>query len=248
MRKFPSFLFAALFLLSASLFGVAFADVVKQSNSGICHDEASAWYKRTKNFKAHGSMEACLGAGNTRAYKGYSGSARSVSGIGTASGNGATSYDRELYDHWIDADRDCQNTRHELLQELSTGQVIFNAKGCSVVHGRWNDPYTGIVFTTAREMDIDHMVPLAWAHAHGANQWDARKRREFANDRVNLFAVQASANRSKGAKGPLDWLPPNKEFHCQYVTRFHRVVQTYGLTYTSYEAGKMQALRTRVCG
>ncbi len=45
-------------------------------------------------------------------------------------------------------------------------------------------------------------------------------RRQFANDLSwpgSLIAVSASANRSKGARDPADWLPPNEEFHCEYV-------------------------------
>ena len=36
-------------------------------------------------------------------------------------------------------------------------------------------------------------------------------------------------NRQKGAKGPLEWLPPRESFHCQYVTRFKRALIIYGL-------------------
>jgi len=234
-------------LLAIGLAAPASAAMVKQSNSGICHDTGSSWYDRTRNFTAFGSMEECLGSG--RAYKGYQGPARPAANpVATQPRGGArVPYDRELYDHWIDTDGDCQNARHELLQELSTGRVTLNASGCTVARGRWNDPYTGIIFTNARDMDIDHMVPLAWAHAHGADRWDADLRRQFANDPVNLFAVQASANRQKGAKGPLEWLPPNEAFHCQYVTRFHRIVLTYRLTYSDYERREMDALRARLC-
>jgi hypothetical protein len=228
--------------------GPADAAMVKQSNSGICHDEGSAWYGRTKNFTAYGSMSECLGSG--RAYKGYSGVSQAMSKSPTATvqrGGTAMPYDRDLYDHWIDEDGDCQNARHELLQDLSTGQITLSSSGCTVVQGRWNDPYTGKIFTRARAMDIDHMVPLAWAHAHGADKWDSATRRKFANDPMNLFAVEASANRSKGAKGPLEWLPPNEAFHCQYVARFQRIVLTYKLKFSDYEAGRMDALRARVC-
>ena len=55
------------------------------------------------------------------------------------------------------------------------------------------------------------------------------KREQFADDPVNLFAVEARVNRQKGAKGPLEWMPPRESFHCQYVTRFKRVLITYGL-------------------
>lgn len=225
----------------------ASAAMVKQSSSGICHDTASSWYGRTKNFTAFGSMGECLATG--RAYKGYTGStaAMSAAPVAKKQASGFLPYDRNLYDHWIDIDGDCQNARHELLQELSTGQVTLSANRCTVQRGRWNDPYTGRIFTNARDMDIDHMVPLAWAHAHGAHSWTADLRRQFANDPVNLFAVEASANRSKGAKGPLEWLPPSSSFHCEYVTRFHRIVLTYKLQYSDYEAREMDTLRTRLC-
>ena len=232
--------------------GPAAADTVKLSGSGICHDANSRWFAKTKNYKAFGTMPECLL--NGRAYKGFSGDAapsavetltaapsvRAVSGVGVP-------YDRHLYDHWIDEDGDCQNARHELLQELSTAPVKLAKSRCTVTHGRWNDPYTGEIHTNSRDLDIDHMVPLAWAHAHGANKWGADLRRKFANDPVNLFAVLASANRQKGAKGPLDWLPPNQAFQCQYVTRFHRIVLTYRLQYTNRERREMDRLRSQLC-
>ena len=243
MRKEKS-IFSLLAVLGFLLTGLAtpLSSMVKQSNSGICHDADSNWYGQTKNFTAYGSMEECLESG--RAYKGYSGAARTVA---RPRAEATTPYDRRLYDHWIDEDGDCQNARHELLQELSTDPVTLGSDGCTVSRGRWNGPYTGIIFTKARDMDIDHVVPLAWAHAHGGDHWDAELRRQFANDPVNLFAVQASANRSKGASGPLEWLPPDAGFHCQYVTRFHRIVLTYKLTYSDHERRKMDALRTRLC-
>ena len=76
-------------------------------------------------------------------------------------------------------------------------------------------------------MDIDHLVPLAWAWRNGASSLSESKGDRFANDPINLFAVSASLNRSKGAQGPDSWLPPNEKFHCQYVTRFYRVLLKY---------------------
>lgn len=37
--------------------------IVKQSTSGICHDENSSSYSRTKNFTAFDSIAACVEAG-----------------------------------------------------------------------------------------------------------------------------------------------------------------------------------------
>jgi hypothetical protein len=59
---------------------------------------------------------------------------------------------------------------------------------------------------------------------------------------------EASANRSKGAQGPLEWLPPNVDYRCEYVTRFHRIVLTYRLEYQPGEAAAMDRLRAELCG
>lgn len=241
---------AAVALVSLTMAGPAAAALVKQSNSGICHDTGSSWYDRTKNYKSFGSMAECLATG--RAYSGYSGPTRAQQVKAPSAPDRPTravsvAYDRDLYDHWIDVDGDCQNARHELLLKMSTGATKLSGDKCSVTRGRWNDPYSGQIFNNSRDLDIDHIVPLAWAHAHGADRWNADLRRQFANDERNLLAVKASENRSKGAKGPLEWLPSNTAYHCQYVTRFQRIVKMYKLEYTNYERKKMNALRTRLC-
>ncbi len=195
---------------------------VKMSSSKICHDTSSPYYERTKNFKAYDSINACLDAGG-RLPKGQKvPSARSYPEL-----NSSNDYSRSAFASWIDEDGDCLNTRHELLLELSTGPTTKSSDGCRVLRGRWNDPYSGSVFLDSSKMDIDHLVPLAWAWRNGASSWSESERDRLANDPINLFAVSASLNRSKGAQGPDSWLPPNEKFHCQYVTRFYRVLLKY---------------------
>ena len=77
-------------------------------------------------------------------------------------------------------------------------------------------------------LDIDHVVPLKWTWQHGAEKWERKTRILFANDPINLIAVEASLNREKGAKGPDEWLPPKNE--CQYLSRFYRVISKYNLS------------------
>lgn len=128
-------------------------------------------------------------------------------------------YDRDSqYGDWIDADGDCLNTRHEVLQQESLMPAII--EDCKVIFGLWYDPYTAKTFNDPSELDVDHMVPLKEAHISGAYAWTDEQRRAFANDLDNpghLIAVQARANRVKGAKDPSEWLPPNEAFHCAYV-------------------------------
>lgn len=242
MKKFVLSIIIALFA-----FEVAAAEV-KLSTSGICHDENSRWYQRTKNYTAFSDMETCLLSG--RAYSGYVPN-RTEPQITKKDthlySDKVPIYDRALYGSWADLDADCQNTRHELLAELSTAKVIWNESGCSVIRGRWIDPYTNKIFTNASDIDIDHLVPLSYAHDRGAAYWSTEEKTKFANDQRNLFAVDASANRSKGAHGPLSWLPPNEKFRCQYISRFMRIMMIYGLNFHPEESVYMEDLRDAYC-
>jgi hypothetical protein len=156
-------------------------------------------------------------------------------------------YDRAEFGRtWIDEDRDGQNTRAEILIEQSTGPVTFkNDKERVVATGRWISIFTKDINTSASDVDIDHIVPLKWAWDHGAHGWDKETRVRFANDFSNLAIVEASLNRSKGAKGPNEWLPPQEQ--CGYLLRFVRLYKTYKLTVTKHEATEYEELRHRVC-
>ena len=166
----------------------------------------------------------------------------------TARGDGAPRYERSLYGGgWDDADGNCLDTRAEVLRDLSTGPVRMRRGGCSVDSGRWLDPYTGNALTKASDVDIDHVVPLAWAHAHGAASWDAKRKAAFANWAPNLLPVTASVNREKGADGPLRWLPPKVAYRCEYLLRFERISKTWGLTLSASEAEGMAELKAGYC-
>lgn len=135
---------------------------------------------------------------------------------------------------------DNQDSRAEALVASSTTQVRFATdRGCRVVAGRWVSAFTGNVIQNTSNIDVDHLVPLAWSWDRGANKWPDEKRLRFANDPVNLLSVEASLNRSKGAKGPDEWLPPAGQ--CSYVARFIRVVKLYGLKPSSRELEWFQA-------
>ena len=214
-------------------FGVIFStqvfatQIIKKSSSGICHSPQSSWYERTKNYTAFDSLEACLAVGG-RLPKGIT--LKSADGAPTSKKTvGASKYKRSAFGHgWDDSDGDCQNSRAEALITTSTTPVRFaDAKRCRVVIGRWISPFTGLIIQNASDIDIDHVVPLAWSWDRGAGQWSHEKRERFANDPVNLWPVEASLNRSKGARGPNEWLPPTGQ--CGYVARLYRIVKIYKL-------------------
>ncbi len=158
---------------------------------------------------------------------------------------GYPDYDRdEWHPRWRDNDRDCQDTRQEVLTSESTLPVTYTtAEECRVAVGEWHGEYTGLVFTDPGGLDVDHLVPLANAHRSGGWAWDMVRKEAYANDlsyEGHLIAVQNSANRSKGSDGPEEWRPEVEAYWCQYATHWVTIKSAWGLTATQAEA---EALR-----
>lgn len=140
-------------------------------------------------------------------------------------------YDRHSYGGWTDADGDCLNTRHEVLQAESL--IPVRVVACKVVAGLWYDLFTGETFSNPRSLDVDHIVPLKEADVSGASAWTSARKRLYANDLSNpghLMAVKARANRSKGSRDLVHWLPKNKSFHCAYVKMWMVIKGRWGLS------------------
>ncbi len=143
-------------------------------------------------------------------------------------------YNRKDYRHWIDEDRDCQNTRNEVLIQESLEPVTYkSSKGCKVSSGKWYGSFTGKSFTNPRQLDIDHFVPLKEAHESGAHSWSKSRKRDYANDMSHpdhLIAVALGANRSKGAKDPAEWMPPDQTYWRQYAKAWAGIKIRWNLT------------------
>lgn len=158
-------------------------------------------------------------------------------------------YDRSLYRHWSDADGDCQNTRAEVLLRDTDQPVEFTAatavRRCVVESGHWRDWYSGDERVVASAVEIDHVVPLADAHASGGWQWTIAQRQQFANDPHNLVVTTRRTNRTKWAHAPDAWLPTSAEAKCRFVTRWYETKAQYGLRMRPEEARAIfRVLRT----
>ena len=130
----------------------------------------------------------------------------------------ASGFDEKAWEHWIDADGDCQDTREEVLIASSEIPVVFkSARNCEVASGQWTCPFTGQVISDASMVVVAALISNASAHAAGGYEWSADKRRDYAN-RIHgrhLMAMSREASLSKANHGPEGWLPPSEE--CLYL-------------------------------
>ena len=136
------------------------------------------------------------------------------------------------------------DTRNRILQRDLVNTAVNEE--CKVVSGTLHDPYTGriIVFTrgatTSALVQIDHVVALSNAWQTGAQQLSLEQRITFANDPLELLAVDGDANQQKSDGDAATWLPANKTFRCQYVARQIAVKIKYLLWVTPPEKQAMQ--------
>lgn len=152
-----------------------------------------------------------------------------------------TGYDREQFGPaWSDVDRNGCDTRNDILARDLTG-VSFKpgTRDCVVIGGTLAEPYTGQTLTFSKQnadaVHIDHVVALSDAWQKGARPWPASQRLAFANDPLNLLAVDGPANSSKSNGDAATWLPANKSYRCQMVARQVAVKAKYGLWVTAAE-------------
>ena len=169
-----------------------------------------------------------------------------LKGLAVADASAPVSYDRDDWGSgWSDADRDCMNTRHEVLKEESLSPAQTDTSGCKVVQGRWYAAFTGTWVTDPSELDIDHFVPLANAHVSGGWAWPSDKKRAFYNDLADpkhLIAVTASANRSKGSRGPESWKPNDVSYWCVYAHSWASIKSRWELTVTTPELAALTSM------
>ena len=110
---------------------------------------------------------------------------------------------------------------------------------CRVESGRWWAPHLGHHLENPRHIDVDHHVPLKNAHLSGGWAWDAERKEAYANyldDPDHLVAISSRHNRSKGARGPEEWAPPDNDLWCEYATDWTEIKERWGLTMTPVES------------
>ncbi len=139
----------------------------------------------------------------------------------------AYSYDRSSYRVWSDLDKNCKNTRIDVLEKRA---IRINSISCTNINGTWIDYYSEKILTNESVIDLDHVIPLSYADKIGASNWDIKTKRKFANDPDNLVITHRSINRQKGDKGLSKWLPIEFNVRCDYLLKWVHVINKYNLT------------------
>lgn len=127
------------------------------------------------------------------------------------------------------------------------GRRVRKNAACNPVKGVWYSPYDGKWLKSEKLVDVDHVVPLAYAWRSGAGKWSQARRRAFANDltRPELITVSHSVNIAKGGQGPQSWRPPRRSYWCRYATSWITVKHHYRLSVTRKEkVALLNMLRT----
>jgi hypothetical protein len=156
-----------------------------------------------------------------------------------------TGYSREQFGNGWATINGC-DLRNLILQRDLTGAAIDEEDGCAVMSGLLDDPYTGeqISFIrgqgTSNAVQIDHVVALSDAWQKGAQQLSEIERDEFANDALNLLAVDGPANMQKSDSDAASWLPSNKQYRCRYIARQIAIKVEYVLWVTGAEKTAMK--------
>lgn len=154
-------------------------------------------------------------------------------------------YSRERFQpRWPRRKGECSTRELVLARD---GRRVRRNAACHPVRGIWYSPYDGKVLRSEKYVDVDHLVPLAYAWRSGAKRWSPAKRRAFANDliRPELITVSHSANIAKGAKGPQSWRPQRRAYWCRYAISWITVKRHYRLFVTRREkVALLNMLRT----
>jgi hypothetical protein len=143
-------------------------------------------------------------------------------------------WDRSLFGNWTTVTPNC-STRETVLRRDNLNATA----ACPVTSGRWFSPYDNQSITTsdpARDIQIDHLVPLKDAWISGASKWTPGLRKTFANDieHPQLLAVSVSSNTSKQDRSPAEWLPATS-YLCTYARAWVHTKSVYRLSVSDLE-------------
>ncbi|MEK6628331.1 MAG: HNH endonuclease family protein [Bdellovibrionota bacterium] len=157
-------------------------------------------------------------------------------------------YKRDIhFGGWLrdSANGSCLNTRAKVLARDSLSPVTYTPNACAVATGQWDDPYTANLYSSAKDIQIDHVVALKNAYMTGAHQWDFKKRCLYANYQGNnfhLLSVDGPENMKKSDHSPGGYTPPNQTYTCEYIKNWLNIKLIWSLRITPKEASAINKI------
>ena len=143
------------------------------------------------------------------------------------------------------------STRYNLLAgKLESANA--DRASCKITSGTIFDYYTGSLLAYNRRtngggIDIDHIVAKGDAWESGGYAWSNDEWKTYINDSNVLIATSANINRSKGDKNAAEWLPPNEDYWCKYVTDQINIKSEYHLSVTADEKSTIERILATNC-
>jgi hypothetical protein len=157
-------------------------------------------------------------------------------------------YSRDLLPHWDDISGSGCTARQDALLAQAIGLVQRDiVRPCVVVEGDWYSLFDGVTFSGApAEVDVDHVVALAEAWDSGAAGWSTERRRQFANDPLNLLVVTRRSNREKADLDAGQWSPERGDARCVTASMMVLTKLRYEMTIDAAERDGLRAM-ARAC-
>ena len=109
-------------------------------------------------------------------------------------------------------------------------------------------PYTGEIPKSrtqagdGEKLNVEHIVSLEEAHASGACDWPAAKKRAFAKDTLNQCLARASVNDEKSSLSIMHWHPPSSENRRWFAHTVFEVKRKWGLKIDDTEMESINAI------
>ena len=122
--------------------------------------------------------------------------------------------------------------------EYSYPQSV-EARIVATMGGRIFGPYSGTIFSSTSETDIEHIVAKSEAHDSGLCGAGAQARKNFASDLLNLTLASPTVNRhQKSGKDFAEWRPARNQ--CWFADTIIKVKSKYSLTVDSREKAALE--------
>lgn len=195
-----------------------------------------------------GAVEQNPTAGSTMPEPAPDSAAKLIEGLSVRPETTMAGYDREEFPHWASDAAEfgwqepvtaCDVRDTALIRD---GNDVRVDEECRIYAGSWTDPYTTNIYTDPQDLDGDHLVPLAESWRSGASRWTIKERETYANAPGVVLVVDDGANQEKGDKGPEAWLPPNREYWCEYASRWTEIKAVWGMSVDPQEKMALQKI------